>query len=192
MPNKVPLFQILQRAFSMKIKVDQIGDEGCELDEAIEPAWMLSQLGPNAMFRVSAPGTFKASLVRVEQTVHVRGRVDLVLKTECSRCLGDMTRVVDSPIDVVMLPVGVERPSTEEEVELNEDDLGISLYQNNEIDLGEIVRDEVFLQLPMTPVCRKGCAGLCDNCGANLNEGSCGCPESCDIRWNALQNVKLN
>ena len=49
----------------MKIKVDQIGDEGCELDEAIEPSWMLSQLGPNAMFRVSDRGTFNASLMRV-------------------------------------------------------------------------------------------------------------------------------
>ena len=46
---------------------------------------------------------------------------------------------------------------------------------DDEIDLGLLVRDAVVLELPMAPLCREACAGLCPRCGADLNEGDCGC-----------------
>jgi uncharacterized protein len=58
------------------------------------------------------------------------------------------------------------------------------------IDLGPLVRDSVVLELPMAPLCREDCAGLCAQCGANLNEGRCGCVAPRDPRWANLDVLR--
>jgi uncharacterized protein len=58
------------------------------------------------------------------------------------------------------------------------------------IDLGPLARDAVVLELPMAPLCREDCAGLCIECGANLNEGDCGCVAPRDPRWANLDVLR--
>ncbi len=58
------------------------------------------------------------------------------------------------------------------------------------IDLGPLVRDAVVLELPMAPLCREDCAGLCPQCGANRNEGTCGCVAPRDPRWANLDVLR--
>ena len=59
------------------------------------------------------------------------------------------------------------------------------------VDLVPLVRDAVLLHLPPAPLCREECRGLCPRCGANLNEGECGCdPSPPDARWAALDALK--
>ena len=58
------------------------------------------------------------------------------------------------------------------------------------IDLGLLARDAVVLELPMAPLCREDCAGLCVHCGANLNEGVCGCVAPRDPRWANLDVLR--
>jgi uncharacterized protein len=61
---------------------------------------------------------------------------------------------------------------------------------DDEIDLGPLVRDAVVLELPMAPLCREDCAGLCPQCGANRNEGDCGCVAPRDPRWANLDVLR--
>ena len=58
------------------------------------------------------------------------------------------------------------------------------------IDLGPLARDAVVLELPMAPLCREDCAGLCPQCGANRNEGDCGCVAPRDPRWANLDVLR--
>jgi uncharacterized protein len=58
------------------------------------------------------------------------------------------------------------------------------------IDLGPLVRDAIVLELPMAPLCREDCAGLCPRCGANRNEGDCGCVAPVDPRWANLDALR--
>ena len=58
------------------------------------------------------------------------------------------------------------------------------------IDLAPLVRDSVVLELPAAPLCREDCAGLCPQCGANLNEGACGCVAPRDPRWANLDVLR--
>ena len=53
-----------------------------------------------------------------------------------------------------------------------------------------LVRDAVLLDLPLAPLCSEECLGLCPQCGANWNEGSCGCPPVTDARWAALDRLR--
>ena len=58
------------------------------------------------------------------------------------------------------------------------------------IDLGPLVRDAIVLDLPMAPLCRDDCAGLCPQCGADRNEGTCGCSAPTDPRWANLDVLR--
>ena len=58
------------------------------------------------------------------------------------------------------------------------------------LDLSEAVRQYRETALPMQPLCRPGCAGLCPTCGRDLNLGACSCPEEpADARWSALAEL---
>ena len=58
------------------------------------------------------------------------------------------------------------------------------------VDLGPLVRDAIVLELPMAPLCRDDCAGLCAVCGADRNEGECGCVAPRDPRWANLDVLR--
>jgi uncharacterized protein len=61
---------------------------------------------------------------------------------------------------------------------------------DDSVDLGPLVRDAIVLELPMAPLCRDDCAGLCAVCGANRNEGECGCVAPRDPRWANLDVLR--
>ena len=52
----------------------------------------------------------------------------------------------------------------------------VGYYDGDRLDLGEVVREQVLLALPLKPLCREDCRGLCPRCGQNRNLGPCGCP----------------
>jgi uncharacterized protein len=55
------------------------------------------------------------------------------------------------------------------------------------VDLEVVAREAILLDLPLAPLCREECAGLCPTCGTDLNEGTCSCvPTVADPRWGAL------
>ena len=61
----------------------------------------------------------------------------------------------------------------------------------DQLDLRDLVREVVLLDAPNTPLCRPDCAGLCLTCGANLNDGPCGCnPDPVESRWAALEQLQ--
>jgi uncharacterized protein len=70
------------------------------------------------------------------------------------------------------------------------DDMDIVFYQGDLIDVSEDVRQQVILALPMKPVCRPDCKGLCPRCGKDLNEGPCGCgADDIDPRLAVLEDI---
>ncbi|HUP28016.1 MAG TPA: DUF177 domain-containing protein, partial [Chloroflexia bacterium] len=63
---------------------------------------------------------------------------------------------------------------------------------NHMMDLSEPVRQAILVALPMKPLCREDCKGLCPNCGANWNDGLCDCtPEQMDNHWVGLRELRL-
>ncbi len=82
---------------------------------------------------------------------------------------------------MLFLPEAGETPGAagddDDEAEVREADTGVSFYKNDTIDLGEIMRDEFYLALPMKPLCRADCKGLCPVCGVNRNRETCTCRE---------------
>ena len=77
------------------------------------------------------------------------------------------------------------------EAELGGEDLEVSVFDGNEIDLTELVREQILLNLPIQVFCQENCRGLCPKCGANQNLIDCKCKENeIDPRWASLKNLK--
>jgi uncharacterized protein len=119
-----------------------------------------------------------ATLERIPEGIVVRGEVDVVWAAECSRCLRPLRGTLEVGIDELFEPSPVDGETY--------------LLDHDYIDLDQVVRDAVVLELPQAPHCRDDCPGLCPTCGADRNEVECGCVEDHDDpRWAALRSLEL-
>lgn len=113
----------------------------------------------------------------VEKTgdsVSVRGTVTATARLECVGCLTAFGQPVRVPLEVFAERAGSGRPRDEAELER---DAYMRFHDGRQLDLREEAREVLLLELPMVPRCREDCRGLCPKCGADRNEGPCGCPE---------------
>jgi uncharacterized protein len=92
--------------------------------------------------------------------------------------LEPFVKELDEDLDLFFMPHGKEADADEEEqeVELSDRDMVVAYYENDRIDLGEMVREQMLLALPLRRLCREDCRGLCPSCGVNRNTGTCECP----------------
>lgn len=124
-------------------------------------------------YRVESPVRLAFDIFKDGEQFHLVGGVKATLRLACGRCLEDFSFPVDAGFDVLYLPHA--QNAGEGEVEVEDDDLATAYYQDDQIDLGQLVREQFYLAIPMKPLCREGCKGLCPECGTNLNTGSCNC-----------------
>jgi uncharacterized protein len=122
--------------------------------------------------------------------VRIHGRIRADLETECDRCLGRAAFHVDAPFDLFYRPL--EPAGREEEMAIDEGEAEMGFYELPGLQLEDIVREQLLLQLPMQRVCSEACKGICPVCGANRNEVSCACrPQAPDDRWMALKDLHI-
>lgn len=116
--------------------------------------------------------TYSLKAAKVSGGVLVSGKCSTAVSGICGRCLEDVVLPVDVDIELFF------------EVEENQE----------ELDVSEDIREEVILAFPMNLLCSSDCAGLCRDCGANLNHEECRCGNSGkrgDFRWGALDDLKF-
>lgn len=105
------------------------------------------------------------------------GRVTGDVLVPCSRCAEPFGIALDVPVDVPLRPVAALEAADEHEI--GDDDLATTFYEDETLDLAAFVREQCYLALPMKPLCRPDCRGLCPHCGTNLNQATC----TCDTTW---------
>ncbi len=120
---------------------------------------------------------FDLVLEAIEEGVLVQGSVAGEYAGSCGRCLGPLGAPIEVKVAEVYRPAG---GAWEEGY----------VITHATIDLEGLVRDAIGLEIPLNPLCRPDCAGLCPRCGADLNEGMCDCPpDQGDPRWSALREL---
>jgi uncharacterized protein len=127
-------------------------------------------------FRVAAPVELSGTVHKDKDRFRFVGTVRTRLELACSRCLEPFALPVDAAFDVRYLP---QSENTGEEREVEEDDLSVAFYRDDAIDFGQLLEEQFYLAIPMKPLCREDCKGLCPSCGVNLNVETCGC----QVRW---------
>jgi uncharacterized protein len=139
-------------------------------------------------FRVAAPVSLAFDIFKDKAHFRLAGRVATVLELPCCRCLEPFSMPVEATFDLRYQPRSTN--AGEGERELEEDDLATAFYDDDEIDLRQLMEEQFYLALPMKPLCREDCLGLCGVCGTNLNRGSCECKrEWTDPRLAALRTL---
>jgi uncharacterized metal-binding protein YceD (DUF177 family) len=158
----------------MLIKVSAIPPDGLDVSEPVEPQALHLESEEGFVLGVGAHLT--CHLERGEdESVHLRGRVKAPLTMECGRCLVWFGLAADLDLDVFFLPHRAEEREEEDEVQLSDHDVVVSYYRDDRIDLGESIREQLLLGLPMKRLCSSDCRGLCASCGTNRNQSECAC-----------------
>jgi uncharacterized protein len=135
-----------------------------------------------------SPVHLSGAISRIERGFAMDGEVAFEARLECSRCLAPYPFELAEPFSLVLYR-RVETPG--EEREIGRPDLDVSYFDGQTLDVSPIAEERVQLSLPMKPLCREDCAGLCPVCGGDRNLARCACrDETIDPRWNALRELQ--
>ena len=172
---------------SMLLDLSRFRGNASRLDQQYPPEAF--ELRDDA-FRIAAPVRFEGDVRRDGHKFQISGRVATTLELGCSRCLESFAVPIDEAFDVIYVPEGASDDEPEREV--RPDDASVEFYKGDVIDLGQLMCEQFYLALPMKPLCRHDCKGLCPECGVNRNRETCACRrEWVDPRLAALK-VLLN
>ncbi|MGW0908080.1 YceD family protein [Streptomyces sp. NPDC002853] len=137
-----------------------------------------------------APVELKIRLESVMEGVLVTGTARASAEGECVRCLEPLKLEVEADFqEMFSYPDADDRGRTAEPADDAEDDEDRLYLEDGLFDLEPVLRDAVVLALPMQPVCRDDCPGLCSQCGARLADDPDHHHDAVDIRWAALQGL---
>lgn len=157
----------------LALDVASLREGTASLDRQVAP----DQLPREQDYRVLAPVVLQATATRARRRVRIAGTATTTLELLCSRCLDGYSLPVVATFDLSYLPSD-EAPAGGE-VEVADEDINTAYYQHGQIDLAELIHEQLYLMLPMKPLCKDDCQGLCPVCGANRNTTSC----TCDATW---------
>lgn len=138
--------------------------------------------------RLIEPPIVEGRVYKSDQGYRVEGHLTARAAVDCDRCLNAVEIPVDTEFDVTY--IAASNYLAAETPELHADDLDVSVFEGDELDVDDLVREQVFLSLPSRVLCTEQCHGICPECGANMNHDTCSCQISAtDPRWDALRSL---
>ena len=129
----------------------------------------------DGVFPFTTPVKLEGEIRNTAGIVEVDAKITFVLETRCDRCAAD----VKLPFEVKMEHGLVSSLNDEE----NDDYI---LVEDMRLDIEELTSEDIYLALPGKILCKDDCKGVCMTCGADLNDGPCGCEKEIDPRWAGL------
>ena len=167
-----------------------------ELRERSEPLLIVKDFSEeeleigNSISALQHPAHLEAKVSLWGERVCVEGELGADLVLTCSRCLKPFVRKIQKGFELEYRPDPVVETEGED-LGLTYTDLEVGFYRNDRLDVRAVISEQIVLEIPMKPVCQKACKGLCEQCGANLNEDRCNCqPRSLDPRLEPLLELK--
>jgi uncharacterized protein len=116
---------------------------------------------------------------RTGDRISVRGILKAGAWLECVRCLKGYERNIETTLEVFAERHGAGRRRDEDELERGD---YMKFHDGRRLDLTDEARESLLLEIPIAPVCREDCRGLCPRCGADLNDGPCACQDPGEVR----------
>ncbi len=127
-------------------------------------------------------------MVRTHQGIWVQARLDVRIPQDCSRCLEGFSRTFGIELDEEYFPeIDVK---TGARILLPDDWEALFISPDHNLDLAEATRQATLAALPLKPLCRPDCVGICDRCGRDRNLEPCDCyNREVDPRWASLLSL---
>jgi len=170
----------------MLFDLRQIHGERAHVERTFQPA-VFDPADPD--YRVETPVRLSMDVEKAgSDTFRVTGRVQAQLELDCGRCVEPFDLPVNATFELRYVPVTAESALPERQI--GDDDLITAFYSEGVLDVIDLMREQFQLVLPMKPLCREDCKGLCPECGTNLNRAACECaPRWEDPRLAALKGL---
>jgi uncharacterized protein len=134
------------------------------------------------------PPVVAGEIRRADRRAYVKGHVAARVQVDCDRCLTSIELPVDSNFKLEY--VTQDDYQAQQADELTEDDLDLTVFDGEIIDIDALVTEEILLEVPDHILCKDDCKGICPRCGADRNLTDCGCQAAeIDPRWAGLKNL---
>jgi uncharacterized protein len=136
-----------------------------------------------------SPVKGECRLLRTNRSVLATCKLSTEVELTCCRCLCQFHQPLEIKFEEEFLPTvdivnGAPLPPPEEPS-------AFTIDEHHTLDIGEAVRQYAVMAIPIKTLCDENCAGLCQSCGKNLNQGKCDCPaQEADLRWSALTRLQ--
>jgi len=142
-----------------------------ELNLTFPPEWWEADEYNDPILELDSPLDAYIYIKRAGERYVLEGSISGGLKLKCDRC----TEIFHFDLKTEFRLFLMHHPTEGEEIELGKDDMSVVFVSEDEIELDDIIKAEVYLAIPMKILCKEDCAGLCPKCGKNLNLEKCGC-----------------
>jgi uncharacterized protein len=170
----------------MLVNIRQITEDGLDLDLR-RSNWILEATGGSILVpSVQA----NVHLQWEEGQLHVYGKISAAAEIHCSRCSKEFSTTLGEDFDFMVLPS--QHLKLPESQRLSAEELEVAFLRGDDLDLDEVIQENLFLSIPIQPLCSPSCQGLCSRCGKDLNEGECACPKGgrIDPRLRPLEKLR--
>jgi uncharacterized protein len=166
------------------VNLSHLPPEGLRIERHIQPnAWKIVERDWESKGEL----VFDVFIKGNSRKVTVKGSFEGGAVAYCHRCLRQIDLILRRKFNLTYLPPDPAR-FAKEEVELTSDELEVSYLDKDNLAIHDILREQIYLAVPMKFLCSMECLGLCPRCGANLNEVKCNCAtEEIDPRWAPLR-----
>jgi uncharacterized protein len=169
--------------FSLKILVDRLSAAPLVLRFPVSPQWLAQHHGTE-LEGLAEDASVEVRAQRLGADVYLEGDLTGALELACSRCLTRYRGAIRERFRLVLEPAGDRVPADPEgaaslaqEGLYLADELESGWFRGSEIQLDRFVGEILALAVPVQPLCREACRGLCPRCGIDRNLESCGCAE---------------
>ncbi len=175
---------------SLKINVVTVPEEGLNVVFSEDSAWFKECFPDSETLDFTLRKVdINCLLTKTASTIFIKGKLSAIIDIDCSRCLEKTKLPLGADFSYTLIPAKAEN---KEDLELKEEELEISHYQGDFIDLTPIICEQIILQIPIKALCSENCKGLCPHCGTNLNICACNCYlDFADNRMAVLKNFKV-
>lgn len=163
----------------MRIHIDDIPEEGIilRIEQDAKSFPVLEEIRKAGECTFVSPLKFDLRGFRTGDTVEISGSFEGRVRLACSRCLKEFESVLASSFEMTYASRQDETThfSAQTDKALSAEESDLIFFTRSEIDLIDGLQEQVVLSLPLRPLCREDCKGLCPRCGADRNTDDCGC-----------------
>ena len=176
----------------MQLDLQQLSEGGRDLDLDVD----LPDLGEQVTDLAAAPQVHFEGRIEPgpeqrtpQEGAQLHGRIVADLQLQCSRCLEPFAYQIAPKVRLTLVSELPDGPEMERQMQ--PDDSHFLEISEPKVDLAAVIGEQIDLALPLKPICRNDCAGLCPTCGTNRNHLKCDCrEEAVDPRLDALRAIR--
>ena len=184
-----------------ELAVDRLTEVEAHYAFEADAAWWAQRepQGEDGLCRVETPFRFQLEVARIRDQIVLEGAWQGRVGLECSRCAKRYSHVLRDSLRLVLSTVEGREPGDPEGAQslsatgicLGGEDLEAGWYRGPVIRLGDFFGEVIALAMPLQPICRGDCLGICSHCGVDLSEAQCRCvDEKIDSPFAALAKLK--